>query len=40
MSIIESIKLILEIIRTELSATAICDSLKVKVDSLEALSLN
>jgi very-short-patch-repair endonuclease len=40
MSIIESSKLILERIRTELSATAICDSLKVKVDSLEALSLN
>jgi very-short-patch-repair endonuclease len=39
-SIIESSKLILERIRTELSATAICDSLKVKVDSLEALSLN
>jgi very-short-patch-repair endonuclease len=40
MSIIESSKLILERIRTELSASAICDSLKVKVDSLEALSLN
>jgi very-short-patch-repair endonuclease len=39
-SIIESSKLILERIRTELSASAICDSLKVKVDSLEALSLN
>ncbi len=38
--ILENSKLVLDRIITELSATAICESLKMKVDSLEALSLN
>ena len=36
----ENSKQILDKIVSELSATAICESLKMKVDSLEALSLN
>ena len=36
----ENSKQILDKIISELSATAICESLKMKVDSLEALSLN
>lgn len=39
-TILEDSKLILNRIITELSATAVCESLKLKVDSLESLSLN
>ncbi len=39
-SIMKSSKTILDKIVTEVSAAAICESLKIKVDRLEALSLN
>lgn len=39
-AILENSKFILNRIITELSAGAICDSLRMKVDNLEALSLN